>query len=190
MELLIRQYQLWVGIRCPVLEDTRPCPWIPDRWITRIRQTMHQHQIKNCYEAWTIPPLRCHDVFLMEAFEEMGLNTSQLEQLNACCMYLNITTLAEMSDHTGTTLLPQVLTSHPHSSPRGLLDTSTSTLMWPQIHCPSSASWKLWTKTVCNQFTGSNTGTRLTHPLGAWLPTYQKHQYWHWRMAPTDRLLH
>jgi len=36
MEILIRQYQLWAGIQQPVLEDTWPCPWIPDKWISCI----------------------------------------------------------------------------------------------------------------------------------------------------------
>jgi len=58
IEILIRQYQLWAGIRRPILEDTQPCPWIPDRWISHIHQTMHEFQIKIQYEAWTIPPLR------------------------------------------------------------------------------------------------------------------------------------
>jgi len=104
-------------------------------------------------------------------------------------MYLNVTTLAEMTDHMGMTILPQALTSYPHSSPPGLQEISTSTLTWPQIHCPSSASWRFWTKTVCNQFTGSATGIKLAHPLGAWLPTYQQHRTWHWRLALTGRLL-
>jgi len=34
MEILIRQYQLWAGLQHPILEDTRPCPWVPDRWLS------------------------------------------------------------------------------------------------------------------------------------------------------------
>jgi len=29
-EILIQQYQLWVGIQNPVLQDTTPCPWVQD----------------------------------------------------------------------------------------------------------------------------------------------------------------
>jgi len=36
MEILIRYYQLWAEIQQPVLEDTRPCPWVPDKWISRL----------------------------------------------------------------------------------------------------------------------------------------------------------
>jgi len=43
----------------------------------------------------------------MEAIDELGLTVTQLEQINACCMYLRIMMLAEMVDHTGTKILPQ-----------------------------------------------------------------------------------
>jgi len=36
MEILIRQFQLWAGISNPVLQDTTPYPWVPDRWLSRL----------------------------------------------------------------------------------------------------------------------------------------------------------
>jgi len=190
MTILIRQYQLWAGIHCPILVDTRLCPWIPDRWISRIQQTMREYRIQIRDEAWTIPALRHNDVFIMEAIEDLELSVSHLEQINACRMYLKIKMLAEITDHMGTHLLPQILLRHPDQSPQGLHDISTSTLEWPNIHCPSKTSWKLWSTTICNLFTGSKSSTRLTQPLGVWTPDYQKYRHWNWRMAPTGCLLH
>jgi len=190
IEILIRQYQLWAGICRPILEDTRPCPWIPDRWISHIHQTMHEFQIKIQYEAWTIPPLRQNDMFIMEVIEESGLSISQMEQINACRMYLNVTTMVEITDHTGLSLLPQALLQHPNHSPQGLHNISTSTLTWPCIHCPTKTSWKVWTTTICNLFTGAPSTLRLTNPLGAWTPDYQRYRRWHWRLALPGRMLH
>jgi len=85
--------------------------------------------------------LRQHDVFLMEVINEHGLTTTQLEQLNACQMYLHVMTLAEMVDHTGTTILPQVLKPSNSDMPQGLMHLSQSKLQWPCIHLPSLASW-------------------------------------------------
>ncbi len=34
MEILICYYQLWARIQQPVLEDTQPCPWVPDKWLS------------------------------------------------------------------------------------------------------------------------------------------------------------
>jgi len=135
-------------------------------------------------------PLCRNDVFIMEAIKDIGLTLSQLQQINACRMYLNVTTVAKITDHTGAFLLPQALLKHPAQSPQGLQEISTSTLTWPCIHCPSMASWKLWTKTMCNLFTGSPSNLRLTTLLGAWTMEYQQYRRWHWRLAPTGRLLH
>jgi len=43
----------------------------------------------------------------MKNFVGRNLPCHQLEKLNACHMYLQVTTLAEVMDHTGTTLLQQ-----------------------------------------------------------------------------------
>jgi len=72
MEILIRQYQLWAGLQQHILTDTTPCIWIPDRWLSRIRQTLHKYNISIKYNAWTFPPIRAHDVYIMEAVGELG----------------------------------------------------------------------------------------------------------------------
>jgi len=116
----------------------------------------------------------------MEAIEDLNLSPSQLEQINAGRMYLRITMLAEMVDHTGQLILPQVLTSPSQHFPNGLDDISMSTVKWPNIHCPSKASWSLWTKTVCTLFTGADKHKKLMHQLGGWMPNHQLHCFWKW----------
>ncbi len=133
IEILIRQYQLWAGVSQLVLQTTIPYSWIPDRWLLRIRQTMYTHNIQIHHSAWVVPPLRSKDVFLMEAIQELDLTQQQLEQINACRMYLQVTMLAEIADHTGTIILPQILSTPPGSAPTGLQSLSTSTLQWPNI---------------------------------------------------------
>jgi len=126
----------------------------------------------------------------MEAFDNISLTTSQMEQINACRMYLQVTTVAEITDHTGHSLLPQAVLQKPAHALHGLHDISTSTLTWPRVHCPTKASWKLWTTTMCNLFTGSESTLRLNTPLGEWTSTYMQYRKWHWQLAPTGRLLH
>jgi len=102
MSVLICQYQLLAGLPNPVLSDTTPCPWIPNKWVSRIRQTLHSHNIQITYDHWDVPPLRHHDIYIMEAVQELGLTKLQLEQINACCMHLRVTTFPKLS----TTLEP------------------------------------------------------------------------------------
>ncbi len=105
-------------------------------------------------------------------------------------MYLQVTTLSEIIDHTGMELMSQILMIKPSECPKGLTNISYSTLQWPIIHCPSLACWRLWTSTIRMLYTGDAKGTKLTKPLGEWLCTYDRHRFWHWRMADNDHLLY
>jgi len=175
MEVLIRQYQMWAGTREHILMDTSLYLWIPDHWLSRIRRTLNTYNIKIKYDTWTILLLRTYDIFIMEAINEMGFTTLQLKQINACRMYLQITTLAEISDHTGCFLLTQALLQGTQIKPTGLAAISTLTLAWPAIYNPTKATWKLWTTTICTLFTGSAQGIKLRTPLGTWTHDYQKY---------------
>jgi len=128
MEALIRMYQLWAGIQNHVLSDTQPCPWIPNHWLTSLRQSLHQLSAKLCYQSWTISPLRQGDCFLMDDFNNQDFPWHKLEKLNACQMYLQVTTLSEIMDHMGTEILQQVLANWPNEAPKGLTNISYSTL--------------------------------------------------------------
>jgi len=111
------------------------------------------------HDFWIIPPMRKNDVFIMEAILDLELSILQLEQINACRMHLQVTTLAEITDHMGTMLLPQALLQKKMQIPSGLMTICQFTLQWPQIHTPTTVCWKLWTKTICSIFMGTATGT-------------------------------
>jgi len=143
-----------------MLSDMWPCLWIPGHWLLSARKAMHNNNITTCYDTWTIPPLHKHDQFLMDDFCDYGIPSNQLEKLNACWMYLHVTTLAEITNQIETTLLPQALASLLYSTPKGLTNISTSLLKWPHIHPPYSSCWWLWSRLIQTLYTGSSTGTR------------------------------
>jgi len=126
----------------------------------------------------------------MEALQELGLNQLQMECINACRMYLQVTTLAEIVDHTGMTILPQILCNLQAQSPQGLDEISQLTLCWPCIHQCTHSSWQLWTSTICNLFTGTPNGTRLQYKLGEWTDDYQATRTWKWQLSPSGSLLY
>jgi len=71
----------------------------------------------------------------MEVISEFGLMTAQLWQVNACHMYLQVTTLAKITDHTGTTLLTQAISAE-GGNLQQLQLISYLLLTWPAIHHP------------------------------------------------------
>jgi len=190
MEALIRTYQLWAGIKAHVLTDTQLCPWIPDSWLSHLRSTMQMTCITITYHSWTIPPLCNSDRYLMDNFLDYGLPRFKLECLNACQMYLKVTTLLEITDHTGTELLPQILSNPCCQTPKGLDNISYSLLQWLQIHLPLVECWQLWSSTVQTIYTGLTRGTKLLHPLGDWLTMHTLHHFWNWQMHDESHLVY
>jgi len=190
LTILIRTYQLWAGLSDPILVDTRPCSWVPDCWLSRIRRTLYEHRIQIKDEGWTIPAIRQFDVHLMEAIVKLQLTPTQLVQINACRMYLKVTMLVEITDHTGTMLLPQVTLQPTNEKPMGLEEISHSVLEWPVIHLLSRKCWKLWTRTIRSLFMGTTEGMRLCNPLGPWRANYQLLRFWKWRISPLGSLVH
>jgi len=125
----------------------------------------------------------------MNVLLQFNFSAVQLRQLNMCHMYLQVTTLAEITDHMGTQLLPQALPdTNPHQCP--LHKISQSLLQWPEIHCPTTKCWKFWTSTIQKIFTGSPKGDRLQLKLGPWHASFQTYRFWKWRFSTAHWLLY
>jgi len=125
----------------------------------------------------------------MDDFAAQNFTKHKLEQLNACHMYLQITTLAEIMDHTGNELLPQAFILSGSICPKGLATISSSTLQWLYVAPPSPTCWRTWSTTIRTLYTGSRNSNRLQQSLGDWTPEYEKHRFWHWHLPDNDHLL-
>jgi len=54
---LIDAYQIYVGIPNPILEDTSPLSWCPNRWLTQVSQFIHSTNTQIKLECpWTPQP--------------------------------------------------------------------------------------------------------------------------------------
>jgi len=125
----------------------------------------------------------------MDDLAEQNFTKHKLEQLNACQMYLQITTLAEITDHTGTELLPQAFLLSGSTCPKGLGNISSSTLQWPHVATPSPTCWRTWSTTLRTLYTGSRNGTQLQQSLGDWTLAYEQYRFWHWQLPDPNHLM-
>jgi len=125
----------------------------------------------------------------MEDFLDQNLPRYKLERLNACRMYLQVTTLSDITDHTGAEHLPHILSRRNNVIPAGLAEISSSTLQWTHVHLPSQACWKLWTTTICSIYTGNTRGMCLSTPLGAWIDMHTTNRFWRWWLADPMHLV-
>jgi len=110
INITIKANQMHSGVALPILEYTNLLPWMTNWWITNIRESLHQTQSTIHIETpWTIPTIRQQDIHLMTVFQEEGFNKPDLKILNHCRLTLQVTTLAEITNHTGLWLIQEAL---------------------------------------------------------------------------------
>jgi len=120
MEAAIKVYQIQAGIPISVLEYTAPLPWKPQCWIANLQESLHNIQGQIVLESpWTILALRQNDTHIMLDLQQARYSIKQLKILNNCQLFLQVTTLTEITNHAGTHLLPKALKigrTTPHQS--------------------------------------------------------------------------
>jgi len=121
---------------------------------------------------------------------EYQLPKNQLIAINSIQLYLKVNVLSELTDHTGTTLLPEKLTPRPNKDGHIYSSPNCSTLDWPMQLKPGPTAWKKWKEIILWMYAKPAEMT-LTDSLGPWLPTYNQDYEWAWQFhEPTQHLYH
>ncbi len=123
----------------------------------------------------------------MQDFLTANLLPKHLQILNSCRLFLQVTTLAEISDHNGTKLLDTNLTTSTHTP--NLSSKSTLLLKWPNQPNPGRSAWEIWTKTLQQLYTKPGLTTQLQQPLGPWTPNAATIQMWHTHYNPNTKAI-
>jgi len=97
--------------------------------------------------------------------------------LNHCRLSLQVTTLAEITDHTGQHSLTEAIIDG-NKLPT-LTNVSKSNYIWPNQPSPSQGAWKFWTKALRKLFTKPGLPNQLNRELGLWHPNASLHCTWH-----------
>jgi len=169
MDITIKACQIQAGIPNHILEDTRPLPWMPNHWINNLREFLYSiHETIQVKHPWTIPPLWNHNQHLMQTFLSAKIPAKDLQTLNNCRIYLQVTTLAEISDHTSTSILKVVFICSQHTP--SLHHISKSLFQWPTQLNPGKPAWKFWTRTIQALYIKPGMTTQLKQKLGPWYP--------------------
>jgi hypothetical protein len=167
--VLFETYQLIAGITTSPLEDTTNHIYINSPWLTSVRNFLNTINAKIIIPE--IKPIICireNDTAIMNNPNMHKFTKSQLESVNACRMFLQVTTLAEINSCKGTIVLHQAIkgTIDNNGNPT-LWQISKSKLKWPQQPRPPQKSWNVW-KLYIKQFTTNTPANNLTSPLGNW----------------------
>ena len=96
--------QLLGGTQQPVLSDvTNAVPHIaPMKWIPSIHMFLHSIGGRMEVDNLPVTPLQCkHDQFLMDITLDLYSKPSDLQHLNACRLYLQVTLLSNITTADG-----------------------------------------------------------------------------------------
>ena len=160
------QVQAGIGTNLLTKVDN-PIDYIEDCWVMGLRDFLSTYQFSLEFTKSSLPSLQSEgDQYLMEAFStSQEYTATQLQQLNACRMYLKVTRLSDITNGDGTKLLKSCLfgiTEQPHHLSEG---------KWPRQGRPPPAVWTLWRKALRALFSTTGRSNVLRDPLGEWLPT-------------------
>jgi len=125
----------------------------------------------------------------MDAITELQLTQAQLMQLIACHMYLQVTMLAEITDHTGAVLLPLAITTNKEDQPIGLTTISHSLLDWPTTHLSLQTMLEVVDMHYMHAFYRCR---KWYLPMPSTWPMEKQFQlvrYWKWCISPLGSLL-
>ena len=166
LHIVIEHVQLQMGVTvkpfqfpiAPLLRYIEP-NWVTSVWqfVDHIQRTVH---IEN---AWDLTPQRQGDQCLMI-------------RPNACRLYLQVVTAADITDGSGRFVISQYMKGHKCAD-------CTSTWEWPSQLRPSSVAWNLWRKSITRCFCTSLGSLRLLrNTLGPWYDNACRHQTWKFQM--------
>jgi len=186
--IVLQHYQLLSGLPTSILENTQSIPWSNAPWIDTVRQFLHaiNGQILLA-QPWLPIAWRQHDHFIMEDILALNLPTTHAFQISSVHLYLRVTTLSEITHHTGTHILPDYLYQCRVTSLPSLRDNH-SLLQWPSQPPPSAAAWKWWREILSVLYLQPQSYL-LSCPLGPWQQAYDQDFHWGWSVCPQTWIL-
>jgi hypothetical protein len=174
---------LMTGTTNSPLQDLTKHSYVDFPWLLALRTFLQQSnttiEIPNLIGPML---LRINDQPIMTALTGKQFSTQQLRTVNECRLWLQVTSMAEITDIDGTEILPAAINgTHGASNTPTLWLISQSKLRWPSITRPNPQAWKLW-KEALSSLTADRT-RRLQRPLGKWNSNWALQRKWHFRSS-------
>ena len=127
LEVLVNKYQLFTGLGEHVLCDTWPLPHSEGIWMDTIHAFLHEISAQiHVANPWVVPTLWEGDSHIMDAvLNAMFLSDDDIQCINYCHLFLQVTTVSDITHHNGTVLIDEALSGTTH--------TDGSPILWDHI---------------------------------------------------------
>jgi len=178
----LQQMKVELGLPGPLLQqDYSKYHWLAtDTWIKHAWLFLWEHDMSVEEEG---PHLQCSregDCFLIPTFHAAGFRGKQLQQLNRCRLFLQVTTLADICIGSGRSIAA--------SAWNGTCDDSRPHYYrWPEQTRPPRSDWVVWQRALALIFTNSSPQRLLQTPLGSWTGHDTS---WYWFYSESDERLY
>ena len=169
MRIELQWCQVQAGTSKHLLGDPlEPIDYIETCRIMCIRDFLRTYGLRVDLSVTPLPTVQCeNDEFIMDAVRARGGCTAiELQRLNACCMYLQVSRVSDITNADGKFLRNNILVG------RNSLPYQTGT-KWPRQGRPPKSWWLLWKHTLKGVLSTNGASHILRHPLGNWLPAAQ-----------------
>jgi len=188
LRIALHWAQFCAGTSRPIMEDTATkLPHLEAKWLTSMRSYLQAVDGTIQVDEPGVPALmRTGDRFIMDIALQANFKPGQIRRINYCRLYLNVVTVADITNASGTMIDPGM-----YDGNRDAINTRSR---WQHVHQtrPDKASWKLWRR-VCRMISTKIQHRQvLTEPLGAWLePAKNMRREWpFWHDPQSNRLYH
>ena len=153
-----------------------PIGYTTSTWTTQLRNFMGMHNLCiECTRGWQ-PRTQCvHDQMIMSLFLNKGISDYLLFHLNACRMYLQVTSIADMVTADCRYIQPEIVECN-------RIAQRSSQWTWPQQPKPTLQQQDNWKEAITKHLItqGSKKHLRLRQPLERWTGTPTSHwQYYY-----------
>jgi len=154
---------------------------ITPSWMTSIWRFLRTQGLNIHGWSHKLSPTRKNDLSIMEEFVKKGLCKDTLITLNKCRLYLQVHSLADITNAKGTSITNAALS--------GKLDTDRkSTFSWRKVRKPILRDWYIWKESLHSTFCVTDSHSALLQPLGEWISS--PNQQWTWRYDNETRTLY
>ena len=135
------------------------------------------------FQGWDndLEPQRKNDKFIMEEIMKKGYSKKKLIRLNKCRLYLQVITLADISNGDGDKIAKNFLDGKRDPSRRSRFKRIDQKR-------PTYNAWYEWSEVLKSTFCITDNGDSIHQHLGPWLHT--KYHDWDWYYHPTSKSLY
>jgi ribonuclease HI len=171
LRIAVQWTQYCAGTSTSILIDTSTkLPHVEATWMLSLRKYLDDIKGTIQVDQPGIPPaMREKDQHIMDIIlQSKKYKPHQIRKINYCRLYMNVTTLSEITNAKGDMIDPAMI--------EGKRENTISQEKWRRIHQqkPDAASWNLWKRMCKDISTRINNKWYLNRRLGRWLVPHEE----------------